>query len=308
MIWELKFIESLQAGASSFAINFWSFISFFGEELIMIAVIGFVYWCYNKKFGESLAYTVLTSMTLNGILKNIIVRDRPYLRDGYNIKDLKSLADTSYSFPSGHSQASATFFTAIAINMKPTTAAEPLEKFFSKVCQWLKRWWPLLVAVIIPLMVAFSRIFLGMHFPTDVFAGLAIGVAMAFLCSFLYNRIKNKYILFGITILVLCCGLFFANTKDYFVSFGMLFGCMAGIIFENNVVNFDYNVAWWKKLIRFIGGIALIMGIRFGLGALFGLISDDESTLTYVLDMLRYAIMTFSAMGLYPLLFKACKF
>jgi len=298
MVWELKFIELLQARGNGFWDFFWNFFTLFGEEMLLVGIIGLVYWCFDKKIGENLTYCVLTSAALNGVIKNAVVRLRPL--DSYpesSVINKKPKSATGYSFPSGHSQASATLFTSLAAN-KPKKLL-------------------IAAAVVIPLLVVFSRVYLGVHFPTDALAGFFVGVAVALICHRLHNKIENKLLLYGMTVgIMLAGGLFiflnadadYEHAKDYFTALGMLLGCLGGFLFEHKFVNFEYNKVWWKLLLRLAGGAVIVAGFRYGLGELFGLITKEHNILARLLDTLRYALMSFAAIGLYPLLFKKLNF
>lgn len=284
MVWEFQFITFLQQNGNAFFDTLWSFVSIFGEELIMIAVIGALYWCLNKEFAKFMGYSLLTSVVFNGLIKNIVTRDRPFQSGEWQIENKKPDTAGGYSFPSGHSQSSATLFSSLAI--------------------WLKKRWMTVIAVIVPLLVAFSRLYLGVHFPTDVIAGLAIGTGFTFLCYWLNKKVQDKYMLYIVTLLICSVGLFYCKTDDYFSSFGLMLGAFAGFLFEAKFVNFGYDVVWWKKLIRFACGIAVLLGIKEGLKLLFNLIVPGSLYLT----MIRYAIVAFCGIGLYPMLFEKCKF
>ncbi len=284
MIWEFQLIEFLQNHGSAFFDTFWSLISMFGEELIMIGVMGFLYWCYDKEMAKFLGYSLLTSVTLNGLIKNIVTRDRPFEHPEWNIENKKPSTAGGYSFPSGHSQASASLFVSSAI--------------------WLKRKWMTVLAIVVPLLVAFSRLYLGVHFPTDVIAGLALGTALSFLLYWLHNKVKDKYILYFATLIICAAGLFYCKTEDYFTAYGLMLGTLTGFLFEGKFVNFTLEVKWWKKLIRLAGGLVVLLAFYFGLKVLFDLILEGS----LYLRMLRYAIMAFAVVGLYPALFKKFNF
>lgn len=105
----------------------------------------------------------------NGILKNVVMRERPcWIRADY---PLLIPSPKDYSFPSGHTQASV--IAAIIITLEH-------RKF-----GW----------VVIPLAVAiaFSRLYLYVHFPTDVMGGLVIGSAIGVL-TYIYGNKLIKYI------------------------------------------------------------------------------------------------------------------
>ena len=87
--------------------------TFLGEETFAILLLIAVYWCWDKRIGEYLLFSLYTAMSLNGLLKDIICRPRPFLNDEFSdlryVKVKGLLVDTehlssSWSFPSGHSQ------------------------------------------------------------------------------------------------------------------------------------------------------------------------------------------------------------
>ena len=86
----------------------------------------------------------------------------PYTKDA----SIHRITETSWSMPSGHAQASAVFFPLLAGIQR----------------RW-KLWVRLVVAIVFPLLVGLSRIYLGVHYPTDVLVGWVLGfiVSLAFL-------------------------------------------------------------------------------------------------------------------------------
>ncbi len=96
----------------------------------------------------------------NLVLKPLVARTRPY-----DIAQVKLLVErlSDYSFPSGHTSAS--FAAAVAI-------------WF-----WDRKWGAL--AILLAALIAFSRLYLYVHFPTDILGGIVVGV----LCGYLANRL-----------------------------------------------------------------------------------------------------------------------
>ena len=108
--WEISLILWLQAHMGSIGTALASFISAFGEELACVVVIGFLYWCYDKRVGRFVGLNALVGLVLNPMIKNVFLRRRPYF-DNPGIKCLKpvnkeadiyNIAAQEYSFPSGH--------------------------------------------------------------------------------------------------------------------------------------------------------------------------------------------------------------
>ena len=67
--WEVSLIIWLQAHMGAFGTWLASFLSAFGEELACVAVIGFLYWCYDKRFGRFVGLNVLVGLVLNPMIK-----------------------------------------------------------------------------------------------------------------------------------------------------------------------------------------------------------------------------------------------
>lgn len=104
------------------------------------------------------AATLGGAILLNGGLKTLFARIRPQpFYDYYPAPD-------SYSFPSGHALFATCFFGGIAVLM-----AHRLESRTGQVLIWL-------VALVLIFLISVSRIYLGVHYPTDVIGGFAVGV------------------------------------------------------------------------------------------------------------------------------------
>ena len=113
---ELNIIRSIQSIANPFLDGLFQLITMFGEEAILIPLIAVIYWTFNKKMGEYIAYSSLTSVLINGAVKDVFKAKRPIGEPG--IRSLRVETATGYSFPSGHTQGTASFWGAIAIYLK----------------------------------------------------------------------------------------------------------------------------------------------------------------------------------------------
>ena len=113
MEFELNIIRSIQSIASPFLDGLFQLITMFGEEAILIPLIAVIYWTFNKKMGEYIAYSSLTSVLINGAVKDVFKAKRPIGEPG--IRSLRVETATGYSFPSGHTQTATTFWTSLMI-------------------------------------------------------------------------------------------------------------------------------------------------------------------------------------------------
>jgi len=77
------------------------------------------------------------------------------------------------------------------------------------------------------------------------------------------------------------------------------------MIFEEKFVKFDMNVSLLKKIIRVVVGIVVMLIVQLGVKAIFVAIFGAD---IIVLDLIRYGLIAFIGLGLYPLLFKKYKF
>ena len=275
----------------SFIYYFMQFFTLFGEEYILIAVIGLVYWGIDKKRGEQLALSVLAANLTFPLIKNIVKRTRPF----HSHPDILNLKDVSgYSFPSGHSTGSASTFVGTAWVMRDAKQ------------KWLRKTL-LACAIAIPLLVALTRMYLGAHYFTDVICGLAIGTGMVFLVNWLLSIVPNKfYIMFGILIVGLA-GFFYCTTNDFYTSYGIMTGLTAGFLFENKVVKFENVKTWWRIGLRLLGGGIIYVGLNALLKAIVGAIYPtykDDFNFERFFRTIRYALIIFVALGVYPMVFK----
>lgn len=136
-----------------------------GIDWILLAAVLLIF-PKTRKTGLALGIALLIGVILgNAVLKNAFDRIRPF---EYR-PETKLLIEPLYdgSFPSGHALAS--FEGAVSIRLK------------------YKGWGR--VALVFAFLTAFSRLYLYVHFPTDVLGGILLGTAFAFLAAFIVDKI-----------------------------------------------------------------------------------------------------------------------
>ena len=275
----------------SFIYYFMQFFTLFGEEYILIAVIGLMYWGIDKKRGEQLALTVMSANLTFPLIKNIVKRTRPF----HSHPEILNLKDVSgYSFPSGHSTGSAATFVGTALLMQDNKR------------KWVRNTLTA-CAIAIPLLVALTRMYLGAHYLTDVLCGLALGCGMAFLINWLLKIVPNKFYIMGAILVIGLAGFFYCTTHDFYTSYGIMFGLTAGFLFENKVVKFENTKTWWRVALRLLGGGIIYIGLNAGIKAIVGAIYPnfaDDFHFERFFRTIRYATIIFVAIGLYPMVFK----
>ena len=277
MEFELNIIRAIQSIANPFLDGLFQFITMFGEEAILIPLIAVIYWAFNKRMGEFIAYASLTSVLVNGAIKDIFKAKRPIGEPG--IRSLRVETATGYSFPSGHTQGTASFWSAIAI--------------------YLKNNYMYAISALIIILVAISRLYLGVHYPKDVLFGAIFGILTSFITYKLFNTVNNKTALYFITFIIFIPALLYAHSADFIKGMGTFLGFALGIYVEKKYVNFSVEGKSVNKILRVVIGLAILILLKVGLKAVF--------PNKLVFHFLRYFIIVFFGIGLYPAIFKKLK-
>lgn len=291
--WEVSLMEWLQARIGSGLMSIISLFSMFGEELMLILILGFVYWSYDKKLGRTMGLSAIMGLTWNTMAKNIILRRRPYF-DHERIKilrvvepgaDIYDIAAQGYSFPSGHSTNAATLFCSMATG--------------------LRKRWVTVVAIAIPLLTGISRFVVGAHYPTDVLAGWLLGVLSVLIVRELQKRVRNTLLRYGILLITAVPGFFFCKSADYFTAMGLMIGFMGGTLLDDRCVHFENTRKPLWMVARVLGGLAIYFALNTMLKLPFSReFLSSGSGAALLVRCARYAIIAFVVFGVYPLLFK----
>jgi undecaprenyl-diphosphatase len=160
-------------------------ITFLGTGLIVMTLVlvsGMFLWLTKHKHSALLLIVATVGgILLNNLLKMGFDRPRPQVFEW-------GQHTVSSSFPSGHSMSAATVYMTIAY-----LAARLQRRHASRVLT-------LIAASVIIVLIGFSRLYLGVHYPTDVAAGVVIGIAWAAFCmamleaTLLYGRRRSATI------------------------------------------------------------------------------------------------------------------
>lgn len=274
---ELEILRNIQSIANPFFDFLFQLITICGEQIVLISIISIIYWALDKKFGEYIAYSVLTSVLLNNAIKDIFKMKRPIGEEG--IRTLREQTATGYSFPSGHTQGASSFYGAMAI--------------------YLKKRVMYIIATVMIILIGFSRLYLGVHYPKDVIVGGILGVLTSLICYKLYNRVENKMLLYVITFAIFIPALTFAHSADFIKGMGTYLGFIIGIYIEKKYVNFSTEGSTGNKIIRVLLGIVILLVLQLGLKVLL-----PSAT---IFSFIRYSLISLVGIGVYPMVFKKFK-
>jgi len=161
----LRFDEYIRGFVHQFAFPALSILmqiaSFLGSTLFLLLFgIGVVIILYLNKHRRGAVIFTITTIGSSLLLVSLKLAFRRVRPEPF----FDSILPASYSFPSGHSLASFCFYGALA-----TIITVRIEKLWLKTLVWL-------AAVILILLIGISRIYLGVHYPSDVLAGFAVGL------------------------------------------------------------------------------------------------------------------------------------
>lgn len=295
--WEVKLMELLQSGMGSVGAAVGQVLTVCGEELVLILVLGFIYWCYDKEFGKFIGVNIVVGLVWNPMIKNVALRRRPYfdhpgircIRPAEADADPFDLSEQGFSFPSGHST-----------NAVITYGSIPVYK---------RNKWLMVFGIVMPLLIGLSRVMLGVHYPTDVLVGWLMGLVVVFLVSYLQKKVQRKWILHLILFLTALPGMLYCRTSDYYTSVGLMAGLFLAIAFEEKYVHFENTRNPAECALRILGGFAvyalsnLLLKVPFSKEFL-----ASGTTAAFMVRFVRYIIVGFVTLGVYPMAFAGLKF
>lgn len=278
--WGLDIIHFLQQFDSPIIVAVMKFFTFLGEPLFYCAVLPIIFWCIDERRGFKLGWLFLLSCSVNVVIKNSLQIMRPFKID----PSVALISASGYSTPSGHSQASATFWPIVAHNFTPQKFSK--SKAFTVVKYSL--------AVLLPISIGISRIYLGVHYPTDVFLGWAIGIIFILSSFFLYGKASAVILKIPVSFRILCAAipafLLLAINKSNTTLVGIYFGLSVGYAYLYNQGNFEAKYgSFFKKILRVLVGVLGICVIFF----FFWLFMPEAINNQYypLLNFIRFTIL-----------------
>ncbi|MBE6644594.1 MAG: phosphatase PAP2 family protein [Ruminococcaceae bacterium] len=294
----MKFLRFLEGIRTPFFDTVFGLITHLGEETVFLAVAIAVFWCINKREGFYLLITGLVGTVVNQALKLICKIPRPWKDPTFTAVESAMPEATGYSFPSGHTQ-----------NVTGT---------FGSIARWSKRRVVRAVMITLVVLVAFSRMYLGVHTPYDVGFSLIFGAALVFL---LYPLFKTEerfrkfmpYIVAASALISLIHLLFVflmpsgdvdsENLASGMENAATLFGCTAGLIpvyiIDRRLIDFKTEAAWYSQIIKLAVGLALVLLIKEGMKMPLGFVFGNE----YVARGVRYFLVVMFAGSVWPMTF-----
>ncbi|MDD7220370.1 MAG: phosphatase PAP2 family protein [Clostridia bacterium] len=293
----MSFLELLAGFRTEAGNLFFQLITMCAQEMIVIAIICWLYWCSNKKLAYSLAFSYFTSGLLVQGLKIAFRIPRPWVINP-EFKAVESAVPgaTGYSFPSGHTQSITALFGTFAFYVK------------NKIAK--------ILCFIVIFLVGFSRMYLGCHTPKDVIVAFVITILCTALCyHFIYKKDflegKEKNVLavmmtICILLIIYACTLCKTETITQEYAADCIKAASAGAAFsigfyiERTHLRFQSPSSSKDKILLFVSGLTLTLVIHIGLKKLLG-ISLISSFIRYFFTVLWITVF-------YPVIFTKFNF
>lgn len=272
-----------------------------GGEVIFIVAAVVVFWCVSKWEGYYLMTIAFCGTVLNQFLKLICRVPRPWVRDpNFTIVESARAEATGYSFPSGHTQ------NAIGL--------------FGGMARWGGRRRVRLGLTALALVIAFSRMYLGVHTPADVGVSLVLAAALVLGLYPLMRRAQEKprYMGYVLAAMLVVSGAFVVFVEAYGFSADTdaenlasgignawkMLGAVAGMtlawLLDRRYIHFETQAVWWVQVIKVAVGMALLLAIKSGLKApLLALLGHEG-----LAGGVRYFLLVLVAGAVWPLVFR----
>ncbi|MDR1212281.1 MAG: phosphatase PAP2 family protein [Spirochaetaceae bacterium] len=152
----LSLIRSIQQYESPFLDTVMKGLSFLGSPVPYLVLVPLLFWCVDERRALRLALLLLFSAWLNSSLKMLFAQPRPYDLDPGVARAYEGGVSGRYGLPSGHAQTSLVLALGLASWKKKATVYVP--------------------ALCVVFLISLSRLYLGVHFPTDILAGWFTGL------------------------------------------------------------------------------------------------------------------------------------
>jgi membrane-associated phospholipid phosphatase len=244
-----------------------------GSTVGYIVLFCLLWWGVSWKLGAKLYAALVLSVYLNAVIKDWVAQPRPF-----DYADVESVTrPDEYGFPSGHAQHAALIWPLLAAHFR-------------------KRWFTLL-AIAMVFLIGFSRVQLGVHFPSDVLGGWVLGGTLAaayvrwsdaaFERADRLSYEKKLVLALGVPMVLTALH----GTRNTAMVLGALAGALGGLVHARRQRLYPDEEAAPRRRERLLLGLLGLPAIHFALVAL----SPQETSRFYYL----YLWMRFATIGLW---------
>ena len=293
----LYILEQLRTPAVTKAL---SALTYFGGVYGFMVLSIIIFWCIDKRCGYFMLSLGFLGTVINQFLKIIFRIPRPWVLDPSFEPVESAVADAGgFSFPSGHTQ-----------NVFAT---------FGGVFAWTKKTWLKILCAVMIVLVAFSRMYLGVHTPLDVGVSVVIGVVLLLALYPLFRDLEahpNRfYGVLAVLAVLLAAFLLYSYlwpfpdwmyAEEHVVNLiearhnaSILTGALAALTIAYTLdlrrTRFDTKAIWWAQILKVVIGLIVTLALIEGTKAVLGR-SD-------IVTGLRYFLGVLFAAGVWPMTF-----
>ena len=235
-----------------------------GEETAFLVIALIFFWCVDKKKGYFIMAVGFLGTMANQFLKLMCRIPRPWVLDeNFTILEQAREAADGYSFPSGHTQTAVGTFGAIAYGTEK---------------RWLR-----ITAIVLAVLVGFSRMYIGVHTPADVLVGAAMALLLVFLLRpvALDEKCGGMKILLGAMIVLAVAFTLYVemfpfpvdidphNMESGYKNAYTLLGCVIGVtvvyVVDNKWLRFSEKAPLLGQMLKILLGLGVVLAVKEGL-------------------------------------------
>jgi hypothetical protein len=285
----IEFIVWLQQYQTATSDTIFEFVTRLGGRNYLY-MIPLVIWCVDYRTGLRLLTVFSLTVFINTTLKVWIGQPRPFQLDERVI----SAGEQGYGLPSGHAQLTVIFWGVIAA--------------------WAARPWFWALGVALMAAIGFSRIYLGVHFPSDVIAGWALGAVTLWAFIAYGERVESALrrhdlaaqigVALAVGVLLFLFDALFVGDADHLNvgAAGFIAGAGVGTAVGARHLHFDGRGPWWQRLLRYLVGMAVMLPL-LGVMRKFGVPDGVAGNAVIALDLAILGLwLTLAAPWLFQLI------
>lgn len=273
-------------------------ITYLGDEIAFLVTALIIFWCVDKRQGYYVMSVGFLGTIANQFMKLWFRIPRPWIKDpNFTILEAARDGASGYSFPSGHTQSSVGTFGALAHTTR------------NKIVR--------IVSVLIAVLVPFSRMYIGVHTPLDVFVAAAMALVLIFVLKPVVFAKDGKYIpimlvvMTGVAVAYLCFVELYpfpedidlhnltSGQKNAYTLLGALAGMLIVYVVDEKWLKFSTKAIWWVQILKVAGGLGVVLAIKSGLKAPLEMLLPELPA-----RAVRYFLIVLFAGAIWPITFR----
>lgn len=251
-----------------------------GGPLFYIVLLTLIYWSVDRRLGLRMLAGLIAAVVVSEGLEVLFQTPRPFLAHPRAVNML--FYEEGYAMPSGHVLQALVLWGIIAL--------------------WARRRAVTIAVGVYVLLMGWSRMYAGLHYPQDVVGGLLFGGVLLWLFHRYYEPLRERWQaiewhLQAVLVMVASLLIFVLNTSNTYIQTitGVTLGAGLGLIWAGRRLGFSAGGPMRQRLLRFLGGLLLTLLVYFLLGMLF-----EPFQPAYQWRVARYCAVGLTAVAVWP--------